>query len=536
PRVRPRLAPGMPRPVRRRGGEGAGALTGGPHGDVLGERARLTPEKTALVWDPTGERISYGELDRRAAAAAGAIRGELGLAKGDRYAVLSGNCVEFIELFFAAGKSGAVFVPLSTRLTPHELSTIAGDCAPSALFYGPEQRETVDALRSKAPIPTFVALGEKASPRDLSWSDLSVRQSPPRTPVERCAGEDPFCLLYTSGTTGRPKGAIVPHRMIAWNAINTALSWQLREDDVAPVYTPLYHAGGLTVFITPMAAIGGACVLMPGFDPAAVWQAIERHGCTVVLGVPTIFRMLREAPGFESADLTRVRWMISGGAPLPVFLIEEYRRRGVVLKQGFGMTEVGVNCFAMTSEEALGKAGSVGKPLLWTEARIAGEEGRELPPGEVGELWLRGPHVCSGYWNDPEETRQAFTADGWFRTGDLARRDADGFYFIAGRRKEIFISGGVNVSPLEVEAELLQHPQVADAAVVGIPDPHWGEVGAAFVVPRGGASLSSDELAKFLGERLARLKIPKRFELLSELPRTPYGKVVKAELKRRIVP
>jgi fatty-acyl-CoA synthase len=292
----------------------------------------------------------------------------------------------------------------------------------------------------------------------------------------------------------------------------------------------------LTVFITPMAAIGGACVLMPGFDPAAVWQAIERHGCTVVLGVPTIFRMLRDAPGFESADLTRVRWMISGGAPLPVSLIEEYRRRGVVLKQGFGMTEVGVNCFAMTSEEAASKAGSVGKPLLWTEARIAGEEGRELPPGEVGELWLRGPHVCSGYWNDPEETRKAFTPDGWFQTGDLASRDADGFYFIAGRKKEIFISGGVNVSPLEVEAELLQHPQVADAAVVGIPDPHWGEVGAAFVVPRGGASLSSDELAKFLGERLARLKIPKRFELLSELPRTPYGKVVKAELKRRIVP
>jgi fatty-acyl-CoA synthase len=511
-------------------------LTGVPHGDVLGERARLTPAKTALVRHETGEQISYGDLDRRAAAAAGAIRGELGLAKGDRYAVLAGNCVEFVELFFAAGKSGAVFVPLSTRLTPHELEGILKDCAPSALLYSPEQRETVEALRSRVPVRSFVAFGEKASARDLSWGDvLSGFPDPPRR-IETCGVENPYALLYTSGTTGRPKGAIVPHRMIAWNAINTALSWQLREDDVAPVYTPLYHAGGLTVFITPMAAIGGTCVLMSGFDATTVWQAIERHGCTVVLGVPTIFRMLREAPEFETADLSRVRWMISGGAPLPVFLIEEYRRRGVILKQGFGMTEVGVNCFAMTSEEAVAKAGSVGKPLLWTEARVAAEDGRELPPGEVGELWLRGPHVCSGYWNDPEETRKAFGPDGWFKTGDLARRDSEGYYFIAGRRKEIYISGGVNVSPLEVEAELLQHPHVADAAVVGIPDPMWGEVGAAFVVPRKGMSLSADELAEFLGARLARLKIPKRFELVSELPRTPYGKVVKAELLRRIAP
>jgi fatty-acyl-CoA synthase len=506
------------------------------HGDLLGERARLTPEKTALVWDVSGERISYGEMDRRASAAAAAIRGELELAKGDRYAVLSSNRVEVVDLFLAAAKSGAVFVPLSTRATPHELEGIVADCAPSVLFYGPEQRATLEAFRTKADVGSFVALGEKARPDDLSWSELVSQQRDPLGRLETCEGEDPFCLLYTSGTTGRPKGAIVPHRMIAWNAINTALGWQLREDDVAPINTPLYHAGGLTVFITPLIAIGGTCVLMPGFDPSATWRAIERHGCTVVLGVPTIFRMLRDAPEFETVDLSRVRWMISGGAPLPVSLVEEYRSRGVVLKQGFGMTEVGVNCFAMTSGEALSKVGSVGKPFPWTEARIAAEDGADLPPGEVGELWLRGPHVCSGYWNDPVETRAAFGPDGWFKTGDLARRDEDGFYFIAGRKKEIFISGGVNVSPLEVEAELLQHPQVADAAVVGIPDPVWGEIGAAFVVPREGAAVSSEELAGFLGARLAKLKIPKRFELVAELPRTAYGKVLKAELRQKISP
>jgi fatty-acyl-CoA synthase len=200
------------------------------------------------------------------------------------------------------------------------------------------------------------------------------------------------------------------------------------------------------------------------------------------------------------------------------------------------MTEAGVNCFSMTSEEAVAKAGSVGKPLPWTETRIAGEDGRELPHGEVGELWLRGPHVFSGYWNDPAETAASLLPDGWFKTGDLARRDAEGFHYVAGRKKEIFISGGVNVSPLEIEAELLQHPAVADAAVVGVPDPLWGEVGAAFVVPREGAAVEAEELVEFLSARLARLKIPKRYEFLSALPRTPYGKVVKAELRARLVP
>jgi fatty-acyl-CoA synthase len=511
-------------------------LTVSLHGDVLGERARLTPDRTALILDETGERISYGELDRRAAAAAGALRRELGLEKGDRYAALSGNRVEMVEAFFAAGKSGAIFVPLSTRATPHELARILADAAPRALLYGPEERQTVEDLRAASNLSEFVAFGEKARPEDVSWTELLAQHPDPPQRIEACGAEDPYCLLYTSGTTGRPKGAIVPHRMIAWNAINTTLSWQLRADDVAPVFTPLYHAGGLTVFITPLTAIGGTVVLMAGFEPSAVWRAIERHGCTIVLGVPTIWRMLRDAPEFAAADLSQVRWLISGGAPLPVALVEDYRRRGAVLKQGFGMTEVGVNCFAMTSKEAFTKVGSVGKPLLWTEARIAAEDGGELAPGEVGELWLRGPHVCSGYWNDPDETRAAFGPDGWFKTGDLARRDGDGFYFIAGRRKDIFISGGVNVSPLEVEAELLQHPSVADVAVVGVPDPLWGEVGAAFVVARPGVSVTSDELADFLAGRLARLKVPKRFELVPDLPRTPYGKVVKSELVKRLEP
>ncbi|MGH7417730.1 MAG: AMP-binding protein, partial [Candidatus Rokuibacteriota bacterium] len=324
---------------------------------------------------------------------------------------------------------------------------------------------------------------------------------------ERSDPEDLQCLLYTSGTTGRPKGVMVPQRMVAWNGFNTVACWQLREDDVSPIFTPLYHAGALGAFLVPIFTVGGTIVLHHGFDASEVWRTIEDERCSVVLGVPTIYRMLMEAPEFQSAGLDHVRWFISGGAPLPLYIIEAYQRRGVVFKQGYGLTEVGVNCFAMTVEESLRKKGSIGKPLMFTETRLADEDGNEVPVGEVGELWLRGPHVSRGYWNDPEATAAALDPDGWFHTGDLARRDEEGFHTIAGRRKDMFISGGVNVYPAEIEAVLLQHPGVRDAAVVAIDDPTWGEVGVAFVVELAAGTAPAESVGEFLGERLARYKL-----------------------------
>jgi fatty-acyl-CoA synthase len=261
---------------------------------------------------------------------------------------------------------------------------------------------------------------------------------------------------------------------------------------------------------------------------------MEHERCTVVLGVPTIYKILMEAPEFRTVDLSRVRWLISGGAPLPLYIIEAYQQRGVDFKQGYGLTEVGVNCFSMTVEESARKKGAIGKPMMFTEARAAGEGGREVPVGEIGELWLRGPHVCLGYWNNPEATSAALDAEGWFHTGDLARRDEDGFYYIAGRQKDMLISGGVNVYPAEIEAELLLHPAVKDAAVVGVPDPTWGEVGAGCVVLREPGSLTGDELASFLAQRLAKFKIPRRWLFVDALPRTAYGKVVKGDLRTRL--
>jgi fatty-acyl-CoA synthase len=496
-------------------------------GDLLGERARLTPGKTALVYVPTGERFTYAGLDARAVRCARVWREVLGVGRDDRVAILADNRVEILDAFFAAPKAGVVLVPLGTRLTPRELAGILEDAAPAAVMYGEEHAATARAVQELVPGLRWVAL-------DGEYGDL-VASIPdgPWTP-ERRGPEDLHCLLYTSGTTGKPKGVMIPHRQVVWNGYNTVAGWQLREDDVSPVFTPLYHAGGLAAFLVPVFTIGGTIVLHRGFDAAEVWRTIQTEGCTVILGVPTIYKLLLEDPGFASADLSRVRWLISGGAPLPCYLIEAYQRRGVVFKQGYGLTEVGVNCFAMTVEESVAHAGSIGKPLMFTEARLVDDEGQEVPAGEVGELWLRGPHVCRGYWNNPEATAAALDADGWFHTGDLARRDEEGFYTIAGRKKDMIISGGVNVYPAEIEGELLLHPAVRDAAVVGVPHPTWGEVGVAFVVPRD-EGVTGQELAEFLADRLAKYKIPREFVFVDVLPRTPYGKVLKGELRTQYV-
>ena len=503
------------------------------HGDLLGERARLTPAKTALVDVLTGLRYTYGDLDARAITTARFLQRDLGLAKGERVGLLAGNSVEFLDVFFAAPKCGAILVPLSTRLTPHELEYVIRDSGMRALLYDATTLETVRALKGLVSLERWVTFDRRASDQDEVLAErIDAASAVPWSPV-RCDPEDPYCLLYTSGTTGRPKGVIIPHRMVTWNGYSTVAGWQLREDDVSPIFTPLYHAGALGAFLVPIFTIGGTIVLHRGFDPAEVWRTIERERCTVVLGVPTIWKVLMEAPEFQTTNLDHVRWFISGGAPLPEYLIDAYQRRGVVFKQGYGLTEVGVNCFAMTAEESVRKAGSIGKPLMFTEAQLMDAEDREVQVGEVGELWLRGPHVSRGYWNNPEATAAALDAEGWFHTGDQARRDEEGFYYIAGRTKDMFISGGVNVYPAEIEGELMLHPAVLDAAVVGIEHPTWGEMGVAFVVARPGQSLNAERLVEFLAARLAKFKIPREFVFVESLPRTSYGKVVKGELKSR---
>lgn len=496
--------------------------------DLLGERARLSPGKTALVFVPTGERLSYAELDARATACAVLWRETWNLEKGDRVAILAENSIEFIVAFFAAGKSGVVLVPLSTRGTVYELAPILQDSAPRALLYGQSREELAAELAEAVGIKRAVPLtGDGVHDGDGLRQLIEGHRDRPFAPVPKDP-DDLYCLLYTSGTTGRPKGVMIPHRMVIANGYNTAVCWDLRPTDVSPIFTPLYHAGGLGVFLVPLTVAGGTIVLHRGFDAAEVVLWMEKEAATVVLGVPTIFQMLRDAPELGRFDPSRLRFLVSGGAPLPVPLLEEYQERGFEMRQGYGLTEVGVNCFTMTGEESISKRGTIGRPMLMTEARILDEDGAEVATDEVGELCFRGPHVCLGYYKNAEATAAAFDAEGFFHTGDLARRDADGFYKIAGRQKDMIISGGVNIYPIELETALLAHPKVNDVAVVGVPDEKWGEVGVACVL--GNEGLTAEELVAHLETRTARHKIPRRFIFLDELPRTPYGKVVKGEL------
>jgi fatty-acyl-CoA synthase len=476
-------------------------------GDLLSERARVTPDRVALVSVESGERLTYAQFDDRAARA-GAAMLESGLSPGDRVGLLAPNSIDFLATFFGALKAGVIIVPLSTRATARELAQIAADCGMKVLFRDPSMVD-VDGVKTLPP---------------------GAQSSQPLAPA-RHDPESIACLLYTSGTTGKPKGVMIPRRQLLWNGYNTAINWELRADDVCPIFTPLYHAGGISAFLIPIFCAGGTIVLHRSFDPTEVWQTIERERCTVVLGVPTIWKLLIESPLFATASLEHVRWFISGGAPLPGFLIEACHQRGVTLKQGYGLTEVGVNCFTMTIEDAHARPGSIGRPMMFTEVRLADERGDEVETGEVGEMWIRGPHVSSGYWNNPQATAESYVDGGWFKTGDLARRESDGMFFIAGRRKDMFISGGVNVYPAEIEAELIQHPRVADAAVLAVADPTWGEVGTAFVVA---TNVSPAELEEFLGTRIARYKVPRRFIFVEALPRSPYGKVLKEELRSQL--
>ncbi len=504
--------------------------------DLLSDRARLTPDRIALVELETGQRFTYAELNERACRLANFMHDELGVQPGDRVSIIAKNSVVYIDLFYGLPKIGAIFAPFNWRLTARELTYMVNDLEPKVLIVEPEFASVVEEMRPDIHVEHFVALRGAEVPGAVSYEDRleeASPQEPIRPPMDM---ETPYCILYTSGTTGYPKGAVLPHRQILFNCINTIASWGLTEKDVSPVYTPLFHAGGLFAFLTPLFYVGGRIVLARDFDPVNSLRWIMDEGCTVILGVPTLFRMWMESDYFEEADFSNVHFFISGGAPCPPPLMNAWReKKGIIFRQGYGLTEVGPNCFSMTDEDSVPKTGSVGKPIFHSEMRIVDPEtGEDVPVGQAGELLIRGPHVCSGYWRNPEATAKTIV-DGWFHTGDMAHMDEDGFYYIDGRYKDMIKSGGENIYAAEVESVVRDHPAVKDAALIGKPDPKWGEVGLMVVVLQEGQQVSAQELKEFCQGKIARYKIPKEFVFADALPYSAYGKVEKQKLKEKYV-
>lgn len=499
------------------------------HGDWLRRWATYTPEKTALVDTATGVRLSYKAFHDRANRLASTLRSRFHIAKGDRVAVLAHNSPATLELLFALGKLGAIMVPLNFRLSVVELAVQVQDCQPKLLFFGPDFAKPVQALVAEAPVPHLVPYVAEAGGFEALVAEGS------EAPVEEEVGlDDPWIVLYTSGTTGKSKGCILTHGTVTWNAVNTQVGWDLHHDDVTLTHTPFFHTGGLNVLTTPLFHRGGTVVLMRQFDAAASLELIAKERVTVVFAVPTMFQMMLDAPNFGAADFSSIRFFVTGGAPCPVPLIEAYAAKGLTFKQGYGLTEAGPNCFTLDGRDAVRKAGSVGFPNMHLDVQVVDDEGVVVPHGEVGELWIRGPHVTPGYWKNPEATAAALQG-GWLRTGDCVKQDEEGYYYIVDRKKDMYISGGENVYPAEIEAVLHAHPGIAEAAVIGIPDPKWGEVGLAVVALREAGSLGEAEVFEHLKARLAKYKIPKRVAFMEALPRNPTGKVLKPELRKRFV-
>jgi fatty-acyl-CoA synthase len=480
--------------------------------DLLAARAGVAPDALALVDTLSGREHHYPEADARAGRTAAHLRDGLGVGAGDRVALLAGNRTEIIELLVACGRIGSLLVPLNWRLPVAELSAITADCAPTVLICDGPHAATARQLDAGAVV------------LDGAWESELSRHGPV-TGHGLVEATQPWYLLYTSGTTGPPKGVIQTFGMALVNYLNIGTAVDLTSADVTLNALPMFHTGGINLYILPTLIAGGTAIVAHEFDPALVLRLLATRA-TAFFGVPTMYQLLAEHPDFGRTDLSRVRSWASGGAPFPVPLLTALAERGLVVRQGMGMTETGPTLFLIDEAHALSKAGSVGKPQPFSEVKLVDASGAET---DEGELLVRGPGITPGYWQRPDATAAAFTVDGWLRSGDVARRDADGYYTIVDRIKDMFISGGENVYPAEVERVLVTHPAVADVAVVGVPDQRWGEVGKAVLVTR--QPVDPDEIRAFCRQHLATYKVPAHVELVAELPRNAAGKVLKGQLR-----
>lgn len=499
--------------------------------DWLAYHAAVNGTNTAIVDLDSGKSFSYREFNARVSQLANYLRDEQQVQKNDRLAILARNGNEYLEFYYACYKLGAISVLLNWRLSVPELEFIIKDSSPKTIVYDIDFEKPVTELISLCGTPNslMIARDSAESPYEsaLDRQDATFRIDE----ANRNRLIDVQTIMYTSGTTGKPKGAMITYNMTTFNAINSGVPSAINSDSTNLVLLPLFHTAGLNCFTNPMVHAGGTNVIIREFEPADCLRKIAdpELGITHFLAVPSVYQFMAQTLDWDTVQFDHIKHAAVGGAPIPLATLMTWADKGLPLKQGFGMTETGPSCLSLPKDKLVEKVGSVGLPVMHNEVRIVDDEGNDVAQGEIGELWVRGPNISPGYWNRPEANRTSFT-DGWLHTGDAARQDEDGFYYIVDRWKDMYISGGENVYPAEIESVIYELDGIVEAAVIGVPDERWGEVGKIFLVPKPGFSHSEQDVIGHCAQKLAKFKVPRYLEFIDELPRNATGKILKREL------
>jgi len=499
--------------------------------------------RTALI--SGDDRLSYDELADRVDRLANALDAR-GIRSGDRVAYLGENHPAFLETLFACGVLGAIFVPLNTRLAAPEIAFALTDSGSRILVHAVSLTALAERGSHGTQVVLRIRVADAATPADgaapaaepgaadlpVEDFDTVIAGAPATHRDENVTLDDPALILYTSGTTGQPKGALLTHGNMTWNSFNVLVDYDLVSSDVALMIAPMFHVASLGMGVLPTLLKGGSVVLEPKFEPGRTLHLIEQHKATVISGVPTTYQLLCEHPDWATTDISSLQKLTCGGSAVPVRVLEAYEKRGLSFSGGYGLTETAPGATSLAPHKSREKAGSAGLPHFFTDVRIVDETGTEVPVGQVGEIQISGPNVIREYWNRADATADSYAGNVWFRSGDLGYTDEQGYLFISDRLKDMIISGGENIYPAEIELAISELESVSSVAVIGIPDEKWGEVPCAVVTVRDGFTLDSDDIQKHLQGRLARYKIPKRVVVVAEMPRTASGKIRKADLRR----
>lgn len=492
-------------------------------GYMLTRRALVTPDRIGLVCEDV--RLTFAEMNERANRLANAMTA-LGVGRGDRVGLLALNVVEYYDMMFGLGKIGAILVPINYRLAGPEMEFNLSDCEAKVFVFGAEYIEIVDSFRNSIPVKDFVAIADNPPEWAVSYDSII---GPASTEEPELAGEDDdtLTILYTSGTTGRPKGAELTHAYYFWSNVNL-LATVGETGNSFLVALPLFHIGALAG--PPLCVhIGAKSVLLRTFEPQRFLELLQEENINAFGSVPALLMFLKFVPDFEKYDWSSVKVILVYAAPVPVNLLNEYEEAGIEVRQLYGMTEANTGT-VLDADHAHSKAGSCGRAFIHTEIRIVDMEGNDVGPEVTGELLMRGPNMMKGYWNRPEETAKTFEG-GWLHTGDIARVDSEGFYYIMDRKKDMIISGGENIYPAEIEDALLAHPAINDVGVIGYPHEKWGEAVRAVVVLKEGEELTEEGLIEWSKDKIGRYKIPKSVIFTDQIPRTPTGKILKRVLR-----